>query len=504
MAPFQLLPITRQDMAAHPSFYVASAIVAPLCLYTLAIIAYNIFFHPLRHCPGPLLGRATIWYWIYFSLRGETHRLTEFLHAEYGDIVRVSPNRLSFIVETAWKDIYMHKQGRPQFQKVAGQRPSHGAYSIMTAPDDAHARQRKMLSHAFSSKALMEQEPLLKTYVDMLVAIVRDYARQNRAIDMVAYFEYTTFDIIGDLCFHESFHNLEERRAHAWLGLLRYSFKAGPLLLALQNLPFSETFLRGIRRRAAPKRVQMVQQGRDRVTKRLAEGEGRPDFMTRILPHLREDGTGISRAELDLTMLALVVAGAETTATTLSGCLYHLTQNPHVLKKLQDEVRTTFPGCESINMLGVSRLPYLLAVIEETLRVYPPIAIDLPRRTPPEGAAICGQWVPGGVVVGVPHYTAYSSPHNFTKPDAFLPERWLQNRDEKFENDKRDVFEPFSAGPRNCLGKNLAYAEMKLVLASLVYNFDFEIVERDDNWEDQKVYTIFDKKPLGILFKERD
>lgn len=347
----------------------------------------------------------------------------------------------------------MHKQGRLQFQKVLGVRPSHGAYSIFTAPDEIHARQRKMLSHAFSTKALMEQEELLRTYVDMLTSIVREHAQGKRVIDIVAYFEYTTFDIIGDLCFHESFHNLDKQRPHPTLKNVRSSFKSGPRLLAIQNLPFGVHILDVVRKRAAPKRFAMVEQARERVSKRIEEGEGRPDFMTRILPHFREDGTGISKSELDLTMLALTVAGAETTATNLSGCLYFLTQNRHVLKKLQDEIRNAFSSRKDITLLSLSHLPYLFAVIEETLRLYPPVPIDLPRRTPPEGASICGHRVPGGVVVGVPHYTAYHSSQNFSKPDAFLPERWLADRDAEFEKDRRDVFEPFSAGPRNCLGK---------------------------------------------------
>jgi hypothetical protein len=134
-----------------------------------------------------------------------------------------------------------------------------------------------------------------------------------------------------------------------------------------------------------------------RVEKRIQQGTKRPDFMSRVLENNRDDGTGITRGEIDATSVILVVAGAETTATLLSGAVYFLLRNPDKLEKLRQEVDAKFRRAEEITIQKVSQMPYLLAVLEETLRVYPPVPIALARLAPKEGTSICGKWIPGGV-----------------------------------------------------------------------------------------------------------
>jgi cytochrome P450 len=93
----------------------------------------------------------------------------------------------------------------------------------------------------------------------------------------------------------------------------------------------------------------------------------------------------------------LIVAGSETTASALSGATYLLATNPAVLEKLNNEVRCAFTTEDEIDLVSTGQLKYLSAVLEETLRAYPPVPTALPRVTPPGGQQILGQWVPGHV-----------------------------------------------------------------------------------------------------------
>lgn len=93
----------------------------------------------------------------------------------------------------------------------------------------------------------------------------------------------------------------------------------------------------------------------------------------------------------------LIIGGSETTATLLSGVTYYILRNPDVLNKLVDEVRTTFESEDDINLISVNRLTYMLAVLNEALRMYPPIANGLPRRVPQGGVEILDQFVPENV-----------------------------------------------------------------------------------------------------------
>lgn len=102
-------------------------------------------------------------------------------------------------------------------------------------------------------------------------------------------------------------------------------------------------------------------------------------------------------------------------------------------------------------MVSVNSLSYLLAVLDEALRMFPPVVNTTPRVTPAEGAEIAGHYVPKNMNVSVTQWAAYSSPTNFRRPKDFIPERWLG--DEEFDDDRRSVLQPFHVGPRNCIGR---------------------------------------------------
>jgi cytochrome P450 len=102
---------------------------------------------------------------------------------------------------------------------------------------------------------------------------------------------------------------------------------------------------------------------------------------------------------------------------------------------------------------------------------------------------------------------AYWLPRNFHDPDAFHPERWLPesttNHSSQFYNDNRAALQPFSIGPRNCIGRNLAYNEMRLILARVLWNFDIELCEESRHWNEQKAYILWEKPALMCLLRVR-
>lgn len=102
---------------------------------------------------------------------------------------------------------------------------------------------------------------------------------------------------------------------------------------------------------------------------------------------------------------------------------------------------------------------------------------------------------------------AFHSPLNFHDPQSFCPERWLpevyNDPTSPFYNDRRDVHKPFSFGPRDCIGRNLAFHEMRLILALALWKFDLELDKGMENWHDQKIYALWKKPPLLIKVSER-
>jgi cytochrome P450 len=241
----------------------------------------------------------------------------------------------------------------------------------------------------------------------------------------------------------------------------------------------------------------------DRVNRRLARDPGRPDLWTEILRR-SGDGTGDATAGMSLEEMhgnatVFMNAGTETTATLLSGLTYYLLINPDKMAKLVAEVRGAFASKTDITIDHLAKLTYLNACIEEGLRMYPPISSGLPRKTPLEGAVISGKHVPANISVSVHHLATYRSTSNFLNSQSFIPERFLG--DPKYANDNFAALQPFSTGPRNCIGRNLAYHEMRLLMAMVLWNFDVELEEESREWADQKVFIFWDKRPLMVRLK---
>ncbi|RDL42248.1 uncharacterized protein BP5553_02227 [Venustampulla echinocandica] len=477
---------------------VASGIVCCTVLYILILSFYRIYFHPLSKYPGPALWAASRFPSAYYLTKGVIPYKTLELHNRYGPVVRLSPNELSFILDAAWQDIYGKPAARnTQLMKDQNQFLTHenGVHGLLGEPDDSkHARMRRNLSHGFSEKALRDQEPIIKSYVDLLIQRLHENSKEP--VDVVKWFNFITFDIIGDLTFGESFECLKTSQVHFWVQ---------SIFLHLKNLVFmgllSSYGLVPIVLFFLPQSIKAKEQRHKDFTKavlkkRLETSTSRPDFLSLAQKQLNQP-QGITFDELVPTTGPLIFAGSETTATLLSGVTYYLTTHPSIYAKLTEEIRTAFKTEDEINIVSVNNLTYMLAVLSETLRIYPPAPASFNRVTPPEGCMVAGHFVPGNAIVAVNQWSANHSTLNFTRPWDFVPERWLG--DAEFKDDKGKVVQPFSVGPRNCIGRNLAFAEMRLILARLVWNFDLVLEEKSKGWvENQDVMMVYLKPPLMV------
>lgn len=136
------------------------------------------------------------------------HAIDE-MHKKHGPVVRISPNQLSFNSATSFKDIYSHVPGRKSFLKSDYYEPMPGQMRTLVSATDPsdHAAMRKTMSHGFSASALAAQEDRVHDYVDQLVLQV--HASAGDTMDMVQWYNWTAFDIIGELAFGASFGAVE-------------------------------------------------------------------------------------------------------------------------------------------------------------------------------------------------------------------------------------------------------------------------------------------------------
>ena len=325
------------------------------------------------------------------------------MHEKYGPVVRFRPDELSYNTADGWRDIYGFRQDH-----AISQLPKHRVFlnplekdmphGIIIANDADHTRMRRNMSHAFSAKALDEQAPLMQTYFQLLIQRLRENVDRGPQ-DMVKWYNYTTFDLIGDLAFGEPFHCLETSQSHPWIDNLIATLLAQTYNFALQRAGLAILTELVVPKKLMQKRAKHFGRAKDLVARRMEKGaDARPDFMSAILRNQGKPGQGISDAEMTPNASTIVFAGSETTASLLSGATFYLLQNPDKLGRLTREVRGAFQSDEDINFQEASKLSYLMAVLNESLRCFPPVPISLPRVVIDDaGDVICGRFVPPGV-----------------------------------------------------------------------------------------------------------
>ncbi|KAF2422852.1 cytochrome P450 [Tothia fuscella] len=486
-------------------------------VYWLGVVVYRLTLHPLARYPGPILWAISPIPSIYHLLRGRISFQYKILHDQYGPVIRVMPNELAFNTPQAFEDIYGHRVGRVNMNKdpihVGAVEAIPGATNLTMADEKDHGRQRRALAHAFSQKALMEQESILQGYVDKFVLKLREMAHNGTAANMVSWFNFCTFDIIGDLSFGEPFGCLEEGEGGEsanWVVLIYESIKSGAIEQATRRFAAKGTLAQAILMWCIPdsireRRRRHMNNSTKKTTKRMAIKSEHRDFIYYILKQ-REKRNDVSDEEVLMNAALFIVAGSETTATLLCGLTNHLLRNPRMLDRLVKEIRGAIRKEEDLVIKNLIDLPYMNACIEEGLRIFPPVPVGLLRTVPAGGSDIDGHMIPGGTSVCVSSWAAAHSPDNFAEPDTFIPDRWLEAG---WETDKKKASQPFSLGPRGCIGRNLTYVELRLILGALLWNFDISFTEEGsplwnpaDEYAGLKAYNTWEKSPLMVKLKD--
>jgi len=330
-----------------------------------------------------------------------------------------------------------------------------------------HARRRKIWDRGFSSKALRDYEPRVANYTNQLLAHILEHA--GKPMNVTDWFNFYSFDVMGDLAFGKSFGMLEGGVKHYFMsslhadmtniGLFSHMLWLFPLFKATPVLNYEH------------KRFWKFVNAQ--VEERRKMKPNRPDVFYWLLEE-HESKRRTRQEELDLIGDAylIVVAGSDTTAASLTCLFFELTLNKRCQRELQKEVDEYFTTTDVPDPSSLSKLKYLDAVINESLRLHPPVPSGVQRMTPPEGIRIDDTFIPGESIVQIPVHTVQRDERNFVRPDDFIPERWT-TRTDLIRNPS--VFIPFSVGPYACIGKQLGLMEIRYVVAQIVHSYDVEL-----------------------------
>ncbi|KAI1490701.1 cytochrome P450 [Biscogniauxia mediterranea] len=464
---------------------------------------YRLFFHATSTFPGPKLAAVTKFWHIFYIRDSRNFSFLQKLHEDYGTFVRTGPNEITIFHPEGIQalDGWDNENTKDIWYDVLQPRES----AIFTRDEVEHKERRKTWTRSLSTKAMDSLRPRIAEQAHALSQCIASYGVEPVDVDEIM--SWFSFDAMGEVVFGEDFNLMNSRFMHP---VIRHRDRAlallGPIADAIwiARLAFSFVPFYG--------RVQdwfrMVAFCDERMKMRLDRGEkdGKLDMASWFIEeyrHLkgRKNATALNNL-LSGTAVSAVVAGSDTTRASLISAWWFLSKYPEHAEKIRSEIQDV--DIRDANALAV--LPHLNGVISEILRLVPPAMTGGGRITGPRGLLLDDTVIPPFTKVTAPKYVIHRMASAFEHPNDFIPERWY-SRPELIHNKR--AFGPFSFGKRQCVGKALAYVELRLVIATLLQHYDVRFAPGYDPgvmWRDMKdqvtaqpgkVLCIFEPRHLG-------
>ncbi|EXJ59969.1 hypothetical protein A1O7_04117 [Cladophialophora yegresii CBS 114405] len=452
--------------AQYASLYLAG-------LYS-SLIIYRLFFNPLNKIPGPYWARLSRFY-LSFQVGGAKN-LNQYLlaqHQKYGKFVRLDPHGISVTHPDGVEITMGPKTKCTKSEWYDTDLPRSSLHQ--TRSRAVHDRRRRIWSPAFSDKALRGYENRVQRYNALLIQKLEE--SHGQPMDMSKWFNLYSFDVMGDLAFGASYGCLESGEMHWAIKLLN----DGMDMVGVQLPSWLFRLLLAIPGAAAD-HFRFLNYCCEQLDNRM-KMQGKladPDISHTLIEHFNNSDPESQKAQLPILQgdsRLIIVAGSDTTAATLVHLFYHIATQEGLLDRLRKELDSLVKPGEKIEHVKIQDAPILNGSINEALRLNPPVPSGVFRETPDEGVVIGDVHIPGKTVVQMPLYAMARDPELYPDPLAFIPERHGSRSAELMPYKNKEVFHPFSTGPMGCIGKNLAYMEVRLVTANIIRDFNVRLAE---------------------------
>ncbi|PGH10575.1 hypothetical protein AJ79_05397 [Helicocarpus griseus UAMH5409] len=465
-----------------------------LGLYS-SLILYRAFFHrlTLSKYPGPFFARLSNLYLTWLSAKAfHLHEEIDRLHVKYGDYVRTGARELSIIDPAAVEPIYGSQTKTFKGPSYTVLDPRTGLSSTRNKRE--HARRRRAWDQGFSTKALHTYEPMVAELTEQLLRIIGEKSKQP--FNITKWIEYYTFEVMGNLTFGKPFHMLTGGKEAYFLKVIRSDMD---LIGYLLHLPWLSQLLLRIPL-LNRNHINFWKWIENEFEERISRGLKQPDVFSWLhKAYLQGPQLTADTLKLHGDGYLVIVAGSDTTSSTITHLLFYLACNPHLTAQLQRQL-DKLPRVDDENLRSIE---FLDACIHETLRLCPAVPAGLQRVIPKEGIMVGNRYIPGDVLVRVPMYSLFRDPRSFEQPNEFIPERWT-TRPDLVKN--RSVFVPFLTGSYACVGRRLALMETRRVTAEILRRYDISLgpSQTEENFLNGKIDALtLVPATLVLQFTER-
>lgn len=418
-------------------------------------------------------------------------------HQLYGDIVRfnaVPPYKWYLISHPEDVDhiLYKNQQNYPKGDLFNNHMRVLMGEGLLTSEGEFWRRQRRLAQPAFHRQQLIKFGEIFTQAALDMVKEWQPYARSGQAFDIAAEMMRLTLKVAGLTLFSTDIsHQASEVGNALRISLEHLSYRMYHPFSLPEYFPLPRNF----RLRQALNTLDEV------VYKIINTRHQRPTQENDLLNMLlnardEETGQGMSDKQLRDEVLTLLLAGHETTAVALSWTWYLLTTHPEINHKLASELDQQL-NRRTVTVGDLASLNYLRMVLDESLRLYPPVWVIL--RQALKDDEIRGYPIKAGYEINVCQYVTHRHPDFWETPHQFNPDHFLP---EKVAARPRSAYFPFSAGGRQCIGNNFALMEMQMMLATLAQHYHFELV-KEHIVEVDPTFTLRPRNGVMVKIKAR-
>uniref|UniRef100_A0A3B5M7C0 Cytochrome P450 3A n=1 Tax=Xiphophorus couchianus TaxID=32473 RepID=A0A3B5M7C0_9TELE len=355
--------------------------------------------------------------------------------------------------------------------------PLYDAVSI--AEDDQWKRIRSVLSPSFTSGRLKEMFEVMKSHSANLIRSMKKKADKGEALELKEFFGSYSMDVVTSTAFSvdiDSLNNPSDPFVTNIKKMLKFDF-LNPLFLAVAFFPFLGPIFEKLEFSFFPKSVTdffYASLEKIKSNRETSQQKSRVDFLQLMIDSQKNNGLQTDKSETDHEILSqsmiFIFAGYETSSSSLSFLAYNLATNPEVMRKLQEEIDSTFPNKAPVQYQPLMEMDYLDSVINESLRLFP-IAARL-ERVAKASVEINGLVIPKDMVILVPTWPLHRDPEIWPEPEKFKPERFSKKNKEDIDP---YTYMPFGLGPRNCIGMRFALVVMKLAVVEILQQYSFSV-----------------------------
>ncbi|KAF2144118.1 uncharacterized protein K452DRAFT_267281 [Aplosporella prunicola CBS 121167] len=470
---------SAQSLLSHPTVILVAAL---LVLYTFYGALYRLCLSPVAHFPGPRLAALTFWYEFYYDVVRKGSYTWEIMrmHEKYGPVVRINPYELHVSDPAFYDQLYAGPGRRTEKWSWSAKMFGTTDAAVGTVSHELHRLRRAALNPFFSKRSVTRLEPVIQANVDKLCQRLQAFTGTAQPVNLRDAFTALSADVIGSFAFGRSYGFLDVPDFNPGWHKLMIDLSRGTHLM--KQFGWLYTIMTHIPQKLVSivhpltKELFDVQNG---ITQQIEEIKSKgtealskaadteahaPTILHDILHSSKLPASELSNHRLTEEGFTLIGAGTVTSAHTLATTVYHLLANPEQLAHLRAELAS--PSTPSNpSWTDLEQLPYLSAVVAEGLRLSYGVSHRLPRISPDTALHVPNYAlaIPPGTPVSMTQMLLHDNADIFGSPRAFLPHRWLGPDAPEL----RRFLVPFSRGTRQCVGMNLAYAEIFLTLGRL-------------------------------------